>query len=147
MGIEALKNDTLIIFISGLNLHKTPEVVQEAIASKEASGPTPIIAVFDASVEKRLGVIPYFDMKDVNGFTRIRKAISDHLGIPVEEPKNQFPLETWKDRRGRRLEATYVTSTDTIVTLRLANGKLSTMAISALGTESKKRIVELASQN
>ena len=145
MAIEALKNDTEIVFISGLNLHKTPELVQKAIASDEAMGPTPIIAVFDARVTKQIGVVPYFDMKDVDGFTKVRTALADYRGVRLDPKKEKkYEQETWKDNRGRSLVATYVTSTADVVTLRLANGKLSTIPLSRLGDDSQKRVAQLA---
>lgn len=144
MAIEELKKDTVIIFISGLNLHKTPQVVQDAIASDEAAGPTPIVAVCDSSVETLIGVIPYFNMKDVNGFTGIRKALGEYRGIPYQPTESRYQLENWKDRRGRGITATYVTSASGIVTLRLQNGKLSTMAIANLSESGRKRVEELS---
>ena len=145
MAIEALKEETAIIFISGLNLHKTPEVVQKAIASDEAMGPTPIIAVFDSGIEREIGVVPYFDMKDVNGFTQIKRALADYRGVPLDAPdKVTYEQEVWKNSRGRAIRAAYVASTADVVTLRLSNGKLSTFEISKLDEAGQNRVAKLA---
>lgn len=145
VAIDTLKKDTEIIFISGLNLHKTPEPVQEAFASKKARGPTPIICVFDGKVENLLEVVPYFHMKDVNGFTDVLESLAEYRG--TESPTTSLTRhepETWTDRRGRRLEAAYVRSSGKSVTLRLSNGKLSTMSVDRLSEDSRERITELA---
>ena len=146
MAIEALKKESFIIFISGLNLYKTPEVVQKAIASDEAMGPTPIIAVTDAKVEKKIGVVPYSVMKDVEGFTKIRTAIGEHRGMAYQPKITNYKVETWKDTRGRSIQATYVTSAADIVTLKLQNGKLATMAVAKLSEASQQRVKELAAE-
>ena len=147
MAIKALKEETEIIFISGLNLHKTPEVVQKAIASDEAMGPTPIIAIFDSGVERQIGVVPYFNMKDVNGFTEVKRALADYRGVSIDAPsKVTYEAEVWKNSRGRAIRATYVSSTEDVVTMRLSNGKLTTFEISKLNEAGQKRVAKLASQ-
>ena len=130
--------------MSGLNLHESPEIVQKAMASKEAAGPIPIMATFDAKITKQLGVVPYYAMKDVDGFKKVKLAVADHLGISLETPKITYQKEKWQDNRGRSIEATYVTSTTTSVTLRLANGKVSTLQLSRLSDASKKRVAVLS---
>jgi len=146
-AIDILKDDTEIVFISGLNLHKTPEPVQEAIASKEADGPTPIVAVFDDKVEERLGIVPYFHMKDVNGFRDVVKALSAWRGEAVKMPENKLHApETWTNIRGRTLRAAYVNSTEDSVTLRLRNGKLATVPLDQLNDESQTRVAEIAAE-
>lgn len=144
MAIETLKDDTEIVFISGLNLHKTPEIVQEAMASKEAQGPIPIAAVFDARVENLLGVVPYFHMKDVDGFTEVTSALAAMRGkpSPLDSMKRHAP-ETWTNNRGRSIEAAYVTSSKDDVTVRLANGKTATIPLTSLSETSRARVEEL----
>ena len=139
----------MIVFIHGLNLHKTPEIVQKAISSDEAFGPIPIVAVFDAAVEKQLGVVAYYSMKDVSGFKDVQMALADNRGEGSSASAPSKPLvqhlpETWKDKRGRALRASYVDSTDEQVTLRLKNGKMSTIEISTLSEGSRERVAELA---
>ncbi len=148
VAIEALKEQTEIIFVSGLNLHLTPEIVQDAMASDEADGPTPIIAVFDQEIQKLLGIVPYFDMKDPDGFKKVNTALADHRGVAVDKSSmaRRPQPETWKDTRGRSIQATYVNSTDKEVTLRLAGGNLSTIPLTKLNEASQKRVAELASK-
>ena len=43
-----------------MNLHKSPQAVQDAIYSKKARGPIPVVAVTDPSAEKLISLIPYF---------------------------------------------------------------------------------------
>ncbi len=130
-----------------MNLHKTPVIVQEAMASKEAAGPIPIIAVFDPRVENMLGIVPYFHMKDVNGFTDVKAALAALRGLPAgSNSMTQHKPETWRNARGRSLEATYITSTSEEVTLRLTNGKSSTVPLSSLSQGSQDRAAELAGE-
>lgn len=145
MAIDALKEQTEIVFISGRNLHKTPEVVQQAMASKEAFGATPIIAVFDPSVEERIGVVPYRYMKDPTAFDEVKAGLALMRGVEPE-PAKLYPRESWEDVRGRKIQATYVSSDETTVTLRLSNGKLSTLDLSRLSDVSKARVAELAGE-
>lgn len=147
MAIDALKEDSEIIFVSGLNLHKSPEVVQAAMASKEARGPTPIIAVFDSNVEEQLGVVPYFDMKDSHGFDDVKTQLAILRGKDAEPTLSKMHApEVWKDVRGRSINAAYVRSSEEDVTLRLSNGRLATLALSKLNEESRKRVAELAAE-
>lgn len=147
MAIDALKEDSEIVFVSGLNLHKSPEVVQAAMASKEARGPTPIIAVFDANVEEKLGVVPYFDMKDSHGFDDVKTQLAILRGKEAKPALSKMHApEVWKDVRGRSVSAAYVRSSDEDVTLRLSNGKLATLELSRLSDESRKRVAELAAE-
>lgn len=147
MAIDALKGDSEIIFVSGMNLYKSPQIVQKAMASKEASGPTPIIAVFDSKVEKQLGVVPYFHMKNSDGFDGVKIQLAMLRG---EEAKPMLTKlrepETWKDVRGRKITAAYVRSSKESVTLRLANGRLSTLDLNRLSEESQARVAELAGE-
>lgn len=147
MAIEALEDDSEIVFVSGLNLYKSPQIVQKAMASKEASGPTPIIAVFDAKVEKQLGIVPYFHMKNADGFDGVRAQLAMLRGA---EPKptlaKMHEPESWKDTRGRSITAAYVRSSESSVTLRLSSGRLSTVELSKLSEESQKRVAELAAE-
>ena len=130
-----------------MNLYKSPELVKEAMASEEVSGPIPIAAVFDARIENRLGLVPYLNMKDVNGFTDVKAALAAMRGeSPDATPKRTFDSETWENARGRKIQATYVTSSAEDVTLRMANGKSSTIAISSLSDVSQERIAQLAGE-
>lgn len=141
-----MKHQSEIVFISGLNLYETPKIVQTAITSDAAMGPTPIVAILDAKVEVLVGVVPYFHMKDVTGFDKIRTDLGTHLGAPYKPEEPKFGTERWSDLRGRSFDATYMTSTDKVVTFRLANGKLSTMAIGKLDEASQKLIAERAGE-
>lgn len=147
VAIDAIKDNSEIIFISGLNLHKCPEVVQIAIATDEADGPTPVIVAFDAALEKRLGIVPYFDMKDSEGFTKIKAALADHRGVVQKTKgiKKRPQPESWTSR-GRTIQATYVTSTEAEVTLRLSGGNQTTMPISKLSKDGQNRVAELAAE-
>tara|TARA_R110002096_G_scaffold27577_1_gene84181 strand:- start:848 stop:1240 length:393 start_codon:yes stop_codon:yes gene_type:complete len=130
-----------------MNLYKSPEPVQEAMASEEVSGPIPIAAVFDAQIENQLGLVPYFHMKDVNGFTDVKAALAAMRGeSPDATPAREYESETWKNTRGRKIQATYVTSSSEDVTLRLTNGKSSTVPLSSLSEASQKRIAQLAKE-
>ena len=147
VAIDALKEETVIVFISGLDLHLTPEVVQEAMASEEAFGPTPIIAVFDPQVQTTLGIVDYFSMKDVDGFAKVKTALAEFREEAEEKaPMVQHRPETWKDNRGRSIQATYVTSSTSDVTLRLSNGKAATVGLNTLSEESQARVAELAGE-
>lgn len=147
MAIDNLKDDTEIIFISGLNLYKTPKPLQAAMASKEASGPTPIVAIFDPMIENQIGVIPYFDMKKRNGFEKIKAALADYRGTEqTEDRMTMHAPETWQDTRGRSIQAAYVKSSASDVTVRLSSGKLSTIPLERLSEESQARVKELATQ-
>lgn len=142
-----MKDESIIVFISGLNLHKTPEVVQAAYASKEARSPTPILAVFDASVEELVQVVPYRVMKDPEGFTDVKSKLAKIRGIvPGGGPKIVYREEAWKGARGNTINATYISSTEDKVSMRLADGRSTTFAISLLSEEGQKRVAELAAE-
>ena len=50
MSIDKLKDDTVIVFVDGTNLHTTPDVVQEAFAHDKVFGsPLPIVVTFVVS--------------------------------------------------------------------------------------------------
>ena len=98
VAIDALKEETVIVFVSGLDLHQSPEVVQEAMASEEAFGPTPIIAVFDPQVQTTLGIVDYYSMKDVDGFSKVKTALADFRGEAADSaaPMVRHQPEPWK---------------------------------------------------
>jgi hypothetical protein len=147
VAIDALKENSEIVFLSGLNLYKSPKIVQKAMASKEASGPTPIIAVFDSKVEKQLGIIPYFHMKNADGFEGVNAQLAMLRGKEAEPMLTKLrEPEKWQDVRGRSIVAAYVRSSEDSVTLRLSNGKLATLETSRLSEESQKRVAELAKE-
>ena len=84
MAIEALKDDTVIVFIDGSNLYKTPEPVQKAMTSGPALGsPLPIVATFDSAIENALGVVGYSTMKKKDGFTKVKAALAEFRGKDV----------------------------------------------------------------
>ena len=138
----------MIVFINGLDLYESSELVQEAFTTGPALGsPLPIVASFDPGLTKVLGVLDYHSMKDKSGFPAVKKALSELRGKDADSDKqtqtNHLP-EMWKDSRGRELRATYVKSTGEDVTLRLKNGTVSTLKISLLSEASQKRVTELA---
>ena len=81
MAIEALKDDTVIVFIDGSNLYDTPEPVQEAMTSGPALGSAlPIIATFDSAIENLFGVVGYSTIKKADGFTELKAALAKFRG-------------------------------------------------------------------
>jgi hypothetical protein len=145
-AIEALKDDSVIVFINGLDLYDSPDLVQTSMTSGLALGsPLPIVATFDAALKKELGVVPYRMMKDANGFTAVKAAIAMNRGEEVAPEKLAQALpEMWKDSRGRTMRATFVKSAGDDVTFLLRNGKQSTLKLSDLSEASQKRVAELA---
>jgi hypothetical protein len=146
VAIEQLKDDSVIVFINGLDLYESSELVQEAFTTGPALGsPLPIVASFDAGLTKVLGVLDYDSMKDKSGFPAVKKALSKLGGNDADKKTqtNRLP-EMWKDNSGRTLRATYVNSTGEDVTLRLKNGEVSTLKLSLLSEASQKRVTELA---
>jgi len=128
-----------------MNLHKSPQAVQDAIYSKEAQGPIPVVAVTDSSAEQLISLIPYFNMKDVNGFAEAEEGLTLMRGEMAEAKiKKIYTLETWINNKGRSIQATYVASNETDITLKLANGKSATFPISNLSEKSKSRADELS---
>ena len=128
-----------------MNLHKSPQAVQDAMYSKEARGPIPVVAVTDPSAEKLISLIPYFNMKDVNGFTEAEEGLTMMRGEMVAaKGQRTLTMETWTTDKGRSIAATYVASHGTDITLKLTNGKSATIPLSTLSEESQKRAAELA---
>ena len=78
-AIKAIKDDTVIVFIDGSNLHHTPEAVQDSIAKGPLSA-TPIVSVFDPAIEKNLGVIGYRAIRTRDGFKDIKAEIAKLRG-------------------------------------------------------------------
>jgi hypothetical protein len=75
----------VIVFINGLDLFQSPDLVQKAMTSGPALGsPLPIIATFDAGIQKKLGVVGYSTMRDANGFTAVKNALAKLRGKKVE---------------------------------------------------------------
>ena len=71
----------MIVFINGRNLFETPALVQEAMTSGPALGsPLPIIATFDAGIQKNLGVVGFSKMRDKDGFTAVKTALAKLRG-------------------------------------------------------------------
>jgi hypothetical protein len=128
-----------------MNLHRSPQAVQDAIYSKEAQGPIPVVAVTDSSTEQLISMVPYFSMKDVNGFTEAVAGLAQIRGEMAEAKIEKiYALETWTNNKGRSIQASYVASNETDITLKLANGKSATFSTSNLSEKSKSRAKELA---
>ena len=148
MSIRTLKDDTVIVFVDGSNLHTTPDVVQEAFAHDKVFGsPLPIVVTFDAEIETMLGAVGHYEMKDPNGFTEVKEALAACRGKAAPDTKvTEHAPESWKDARGRSMTASYVSSTESEVTFRLEDGRHSTMKLSLLSEDSQKRVAELAAE-
>ncbi|MEO0414520.1 MAG: hypothetical protein AAF226_06165, partial [Verrucomicrobiota bacterium] len=106
-------------------------------------GFTPIVVVTDSDAEELVSIVPYKVMKDPDGFVSAQKALAKYRGIEYEAPGANYSPETWKDNRGRSFQATYLTSTEAAITLRLENGKLATLLITKLSEDSQKRLAEI----
>ena len=78
-AIKAVKDDSVIVFIDGSNLHLTPKPVHESIANAPLTA-TPIVAVFDPAIEKNLGVIGYGAIRKRDGFKNIKVEIAKLRG-------------------------------------------------------------------
>lgn len=78
-AINAIKDDTVIVFIDGSNLHLTPKSVVDAIANAPLTA-TPIVAVFDHAIEKELGVVGYSGIRKRAGLKDIMAEIAKLLG-------------------------------------------------------------------
>ncbi|NNE91621.1 MAG: hypothetical protein HKN23_08240 [Verrucomicrobiales bacterium] len=145
MSIETLKDDTVIVFIDGSNLHTTPKIVQDGFADDSVFGsPLPIVGVFDAKLEKMIGMIGHHEIKDRNGFKAIKAALANYREMEAPETKlTQHQPEEWKDSRGRTMRAAFVKITGEDVTFRLKDGKFATIKHSILSEGSQKRVAEL----
>lgn len=69
----------MIVFIDGSNFHKTPKPVFQSIVNSPTSA-TPIVTVFDPSIEKNLGVIGYRAIRTRDGFKDIKAEIAKLRG-------------------------------------------------------------------
>lgn len=78
-AINTLKDDSLIVFIDGSNLHLTPKTVVTAYENAPLTA-TPIVAVFDSAIEKELGVIGYRVIRSRDGFKDIKAEIAKLQG-------------------------------------------------------------------
>lgn len=146
-AINAIKDGTVIVFVDGSNLHLTPEPVQDSFASDAAAGPTPIIVVFDAAIEKELGIVGYKAIRTADGFKDVKAELTKLRGKTPEAGKQSSRLpEMWKDTKGRTMRATFVESTEEEVTVRLKNGQISTLKLSMLSPESQKRVAEISGE-
>ena len=65
---------------------------------------------------------------------------------PAVAPVQPLGPEKWTNQQGKAIEATFVALKDDRLTLRLATGKESTVALSSLAEASRKRAQELAAQ-
>ena len=75
-----MKDDSVIVFIDGSNLHLTPKQVQDSFASDAAAGALPIVSIFDHAIEKELGVLPYRAIRKRDGFKDVKAAIAKLSG-------------------------------------------------------------------
>lgn len=136
-----------MILVTGANLYTAPQIVQDAMASEEAAGPIPIIALTDAKVERLAGVVPYLSMKDERGFTAARAKLSELRGVEAPIAKQKaLPAETWMSAEGRKLVASFISQKGDSVTLRLSNGRDVTMPLDRLDAAGQKHAKELAAQ-
>jgi hypothetical protein len=137
-----------MLLVTGANLYTAPQLVQDAMASKEAEGPIPIIALTDAKAETLAGVVPYLAMKDERGFLEARTKLSALRGTaaPVAKAEVKHPAETWVSAEGRKTLASFVAQRGENVTLRLSNGRDVTMPLARLSEAGQKRATELASK-
>jgi hypothetical protein len=104
-----------------------------------------VVAVTDSSTEQLISLVPYFNMKDANGFAEAEEGLTMMRGEMAEAKiKKIYTLETWTNNKGRSIQATYVASNETDITLKLANGKSATFPISNLSDKSKSRADELS---
>ena len=78
-AIKTIKDDTVIVFIDGSNLHLTPKPVGKAIANAPLNA-MPIVAVFDHKIEKELGVVGYTDIRKRDGFKGIKAELAKLRG-------------------------------------------------------------------
>jgi hypothetical protein len=136
-----------MVLVTGANLYEAPQLIQDAMASEEAAGPIPIVALTDASVERLAGVVPYLSMKDEKGFTAARKKLSELRGVelPVAKAVSHAP-EAWVSIEGRKVMASFVSQKQDSVTLRLSNVRDVTMPLERLNEAGKKRALELGKQ-
>jgi hypothetical protein len=148
VAIDALKKDAIMVLITGVNMYDSPQVVQDAVTSKEAWGAIPIVAVTDANVEKLAGIVPYQAMKDEQGFFAAKTQLAAMRGMeaPIAKAKTEHKPETWLSVEGRKIQAAFVAQTDGVVTLRLSNGRDVTFSTDRLDPSSRERAAKLAAQ-
>lgn len=79
-----MKDDSVIVFIDGSNLHLTPKPVQDSIANAPLTA-TPIVAVFDHTIKKELGVVGYNAIRTRDGFKDIKAEIAKLQGEAPEK--------------------------------------------------------------
>ena len=73
-----MKDDSVIVFIDGSNLHLTPKPVQDSIANAPLTA-TPIVAIFDPTIKKELGVLAYGAIRKRDGFKNVKAEIAKLL--------------------------------------------------------------------
>ena len=74
-----MKDDSVIVFIDGTNLHLTPKSVHESISNAPLSA-TPIVTVFDSAIEKNFGVLGYKAIRSRDGFKGVKAEIAKLRG-------------------------------------------------------------------
>ncbi len=75
-----MKDDSVIVFVDGSNLHLTPKQVQDSFASDAAAGALPIVSIFDHAIEKELGVLAYQAIRSRDGFKDVKAEIAKLRG-------------------------------------------------------------------
>ena len=78
-AIKAIKDDTVIVFIDGSNLHLTPKPVQDSYANGAVSA-LPIVSIFDHTIEKELGIVGYDAIRTRDGFKDVKAKIAKLRG-------------------------------------------------------------------
>lgn len=71
-----MKDDSVIVFIDGSNLHLTPVPVQHSYASPAAASGLPIVVVYDHAIEKELGILGYKAIRRRDGFKDVKAKIA-----------------------------------------------------------------------
>ena len=66
----------MIVFIDGSNFFRTPKLVRESI-TKAPLAATPIVAVFDSSLENELGILGYKAIRKRDSFKDIKARIAE----------------------------------------------------------------------
>ncbi len=67
-----MKDDTVIVFINGSNLHLTPQPVRDSYSSDAARSGLPIMVIYDHAIEKELGVLGYKAIRSRDGFKDVK---------------------------------------------------------------------------
>ncbi len=82
-----MKDDSVIVFIDGSNLHLTPKSVQDSYASDAAKSGLPIMVIYDHAIEKELGVLGYKAIRSRDGFKNVKVELKKLSGEAPEAVK------------------------------------------------------------